>query len=53
MKSAMNQQALQHSQESHEQQMKLKATEPRVGTIRVKRSKVQTDSKRGDKKEQQ
>jgi len=50
MKSAMNKQALQHSQESHEQQMKLKATEPRVGTTRVKRSKVQTDSKRGDKK---
>lgn len=49
-KAAMNQQSLRHSEEAHQQQMKLKQSEPKVNSVRVKRSAVQTDKKRGDKK---
>ena len=49
-KAAMNQQSLRHTEESHEQKLKLASQEPKVGSVRTKRSAVQTDRKRGDKK---
>jgi len=49
-KALMNRQALTHSQEAHEQKLELKESEPRVNSVRVRKSAVQTDRKRGDKK---
>ena len=48
-KALMNRQALRQKEESHAQNLKLKENEPRVGNVRVRRSAVQTDRKRGDK----